>query len=136
MVRRYEEGATPGAEKVEALATAIGVAPADVIRALGGDVSTDTPPAGGPAAPAGRGIPRAAVELRDDGPRPDPNKVPIARIYNSFGDFVGFRYAVTDIQTIPYEVVLHADGTETVRRPASATAPTSTGGEPVSPEDA
>lgn len=60
---------------------------------------------------------RPHVHLDDSAPRPDPHRLLVARIYNSFGEFVGFRYAVTDLQRVPYEIVLHADGTEEVRQP-------------------
>jgi len=60
---------------------------------------------------------RPHVHLDDSVPRPDPHKLLVARIYNRFGEFVGFRYAVTDLQRVPYEIVLHPDGTEEVRQP-------------------
>lgn len=60
---------------------------------------------------------RPHVHLDDSAPRPDPHRLLVARIYNRFGEFVGFRYAVTDLQRVPYEIVLHPDGTEEVRQP-------------------
>ena len=118
MVRRYQEGSTPSADKVEPLATILGVSVPTVLRALAGELHPDEADVSADTSEAERlGIPRSHVELRDDGPRPDPHRLLVARIYNRFGEFVGFRYAVTDLQRVPYRIVLHADGTEEIMEP-------------------
>lgn len=68
---------------------------------------------------------RPHVVLDDSEPPPpgSTSRLVIAEVYDVHGHRVGLRYAVTELHTVPYRVVLHPDGSETLAPSAEPASP-------------